>query len=79
MRFFLKFISCVWRIDLKWFQNDSDSLKVRKLKEKNILTHPEGFIGYPRPLKVPVHIPVAKVLGSEILSNHIILVLNYHF
>ena len=34
MRFFLKSISCVWRIDLKRFQNDSDSLKVRKLKDK---------------------------------------------
>ena len=34
---FLKFISCVWRIDLKRFQNDSDSLKVRELKDKIFL------------------------------------------
>ena len=35
MRFFLKFISCVRRIVLKQFQNDSDSLKVRKIKGGN--------------------------------------------
>ena len=32
MGFFLNFISCVWRIALKQFQNDSGSLKIRKIK-----------------------------------------------
>ena len=44
MRFFLKFISCVRRIVLKQFQNDSDSLKVRKIKLKKKFT---GFVGNP--------------------------------
>ncbi len=34
MGFFLKFISCVWRIALKQFQNDSGSLKVNKIQAK---------------------------------------------
>ena len=39
---FLKFIFSVRRIDLKRFQNDSDSLKVRKIKVKKNFT---GFVG----------------------------------
>ena len=42
MGFFLKFIFSVRRIDLKRFQNDSDSLKVRKIKVKKNFT---GFVG----------------------------------
>ena len=35
---FLKFISCVRRIVLKWFQDDSASLNVRKVKDKKNVT-----------------------------------------
>ena len=33
---YFKFISCVRKVVLKWFQNDSDSLETRKSRTKGI-------------------------------------------
>ena len=44
MRFFKKFISWSRRIDLKRFQNDSGSLKIRKLKDKKWSPEIRGFV-----------------------------------
>ena len=41
---FFKFISCVRKIVLKWFQNDSDSLKIRKIKDQKYWTEIKGSV-----------------------------------
>ena len=41
---FLKFISCVRKVVLKWFQNDSDSLKIRKIKDQKYWSEIKGSV-----------------------------------